>query len=538
MQVKTLLLACALACSIPVLAQQSAGAKKKNPNNTRLELLFRKAEISSYGGTGTVSRSYFMNFPYLHVNDEKPFPVDKRAENLRNYFSKCWAAEEQLDLMNAEMRKARLKSYIGAGLGTALLFSTLFSVVGENQEKFFFPKFAMSVAVSGVGIGLARSHARRAEDHLRMSVDLYNQSCYKQSPEDSLKLVRSREEAATRAAGNISSSPLRPSERKYLEDTVLYTLERNDPANSGMFGLAIHPVVLDAASNNINIGLGVGLFYSYKSKLRLSVDYRRAYLDNLAGQRSYGEPYGVEEYGVPLNYKKATNLELMGRFSLKSWDKEGSYGVGLGRTKIMRTYANAVGVVKGKVTKAISGRLGFILDNRVVNADNGIDFHTNDPEFAYKYQNQTYMLAPDNLSTSATMMKSTIISAGIGLSTFRDFKLKLVEGEFKGRRQQQSQGDAYLDILYAPSVELEKMMYYHALSQIGGGHQPQLLDLSSSRIRKAGARLGWRAVSMPSKHFGMSGGVEVGVMPGVTMGSPANSAYLKFTWGIAIGGRL
>lgn len=125
--------------------------------------------------------------------------------------------------------------------------------------------------------------------------------------------------------GAIGASCSTYSQKKPADDkTVYYTLERNDPANSGLFGVGLLPAIVDVNELNINVAGGLEAFYTYQSKFRASASYRISYLDNPKGSGQDGIPYGtVESRGIPMDYKKASQINLQASYSFMSWEKEG-----------------------------------------------------------------------------------------------------------------------------------------------------------------------------------------------------------------------
>src|SRR6202000_532080 len=88
-------------------------------------------------------------------------------------------------------------------------------------------------------------------------------------------------------------------------------------------------------------------------------------------------------------------------------------------------------------------------------------------------------LNPANLITSGAMLQSGIVTAGVGYSTFRDIKIELLDDTYTGRREERSQTDFYLDVLYAQSQKLGDMIYYMSLPD-NYDHMPQRLDVTKT----------------------------------------------------------
>jgi hypothetical protein len=523
----------------PTPHRRLTAKEKLIPNHVKLELVYKEALVTEYNQYGRV-RSYNVSQPYVRVNDAKPVEIGKHAEFLRSFFSRCNDADEQIDLMNQEMRKAKGFFWGGTGAGVGLAFTGLGLSVGSSSNSktnlgVFAGFFAAGVGAIVTGMVLAHSHANKADEHLRLSVDIYNTRCYKPLPADTAHPAVVQTPAKTEA-------PATPSPRKIYNDTALFNLLRNDPSHSGLFGITLSPANICASSLNLNASAGLGIFYTYQSKFGINLSYQRAYLDDLAGSSRDNPPSGdVDSYGIPASYSKSSMFEIQTKTSIFSWEKEGDYNLKLGNTRIGGLHAEVYGHTRGIVTHAITLRLGYQFDNRLVedNANGGIFYTTSTPVYTYHYAGQEYPLTPTNISTSSTMIKSGVITGGLGYSTFRDMKIELLDDTYTGRRLIESQSDFFIDALYAQSLTVEDMLYYYALMGYSGEsiHLPQRLDLSPTPVTKVGFRFGLQQTTMYKPHFGLKVALEAGMRPGPKTVSSQDPFYLQLTWGLIFGGR-
>jgi hypothetical protein len=432
--------------------------------------------------------------------------------------------------MNQQMRRAKLDFWGGVGIGSTIAFAGVVRAGSNNNMSSteFFAHFVVGALVMGTGAFFAHSHAKRADEHLRLSVDVYNSRCYKPLPSDTARLAK-------------GDAPVFPSQMKIYRDTTLYRELRNEPSHSGLFGLNVTPVSVNVASLNLNISGGIGFFYTYESKFGLNVNYQRAYLDDLTGDNRGDGPSGdADSHGSPANRTKSSFLDIQTKFTAVSWEKEGYYRLKLGNTRIGRMPAEVVGRAKGKYLKAITARLGYQADHRLVESSGGIAYNNATPVYNYNFEGQVYPLSPDNLVTSSSMIRSGIITAGIGWSSFYDLKIELLDDTYKGRREQKGQDDLFLDVLYAHSMTVEDMIYYHALEPRTGEyeHLPQRLDISRTPVKKIGARLGYQTIAMYSPHFGVRSQLEVGIRPGPQTLDNKTGFYFQATLGLIFGGRI
>lgn len=333
-------------------------------------------------------------------------------------------------------------------------------------------------------------------------------------------------------AGNAQYTPS-------TDKTILYELERNEPANSGLFGVSVNPAYLDVHNLNTNIGGGLELFYSFKSRLRISGNYHIAYLDNLGGDAEDKAPYGStwNSYGIPVKSKKSSRLGILVIPTLHSWEKEKNYHIELGSAGYR---AVAVTRVRANVMKALTGRFGYQVDNRLIQSKNADLFITNTPAYVYHDQDGTHTLTPNNMAASSTMMNSNIVVIGIGYTSFRDVKISLDDEKYRGRREEKSQADLFFDILYANKLSLQDMIYYHSVGNTMDGYRnlPQRLDLSATPLTKTGFRVGYQVLKMYRPNFGSKIILEGGLRPGPKNENKDTNMYGQITFGFVFGGRI
>lgn len=514
----------------PLTARQ-----KLIPNRVKLELVYKSALVTETSSNG-FTRTYNVYQPFVRVNDAKPVEIGRHADFLRSFFSRCSEADEQIDLMNQQMRRAKLDFWGGFGLGSTIAFTGLGITASAKTPSAttFFTFFGVGAATMATGAIFAHAHAKKADEHLRLAVDIYNSRCYKPLPADTTKPAAAKTPAENAA---VTASPM-----KLYRDTTLFRMIRNDPSHSGLFGITLLPVIPNISSLNISESVGVGAFYTYDSKFGVSVSYQRALIDDVKGNSRDDKPGGdAESYGIPANYNKSSLLDIQTKLTAISWEKEGTYHLHLGNTKIAGMHAEVVGSTKGTILRAITARLGYQMDNRLVESgSNGISYNNATPVYTYNWQGQAYPLIPTNLATSSTMVKAGVITAGIGYCAFSDMKIELLDDTYTGRREVKSQTDLFFDVMYAQSMTVQDMIYYYALEPVTGEytHLPQRLSLSGTPVNKIGARVGFQTLSMYSPHFGWKSMLELGVRPGPQTVDKQEGFYLQMTIGIVFGGRI
>jgi hypothetical protein len=504
----------------------SQKVKKKPANTSKLELVYKRLNINEFNANGT-TRSSFIDYPYLIVNDAKPVEVDKRGNLMRRYYTKAPLSNEQIDLMIQQKRYGRAVLLTGLiGGGTYAMSGVFANADFGDHSKFYTRTIIGSAAILAAGY-LWTVYGRRADRHLRSSVDIYNQKYYTPIIDSTAPVVK-----------NYIIDSTGPTDKKYYKERLTYQQERNDPKNTSIWGVAITLASIEGSSMNSNMTGGAGLFYTYKSVVGISADYYIGYFDLITGSNKNNKPNrALDEtsYGIPVNYQKPSLLDLQAKISIYSWDAAGFYDAYLGHERVHGRRVNKVGRIRTTNRKAITGRVGYMVDNRVLESSNGIGFVTNTTPYSYVYNGEPYTVYPDHLATSAAMLRSGIINVGVALSTFSDFKANLSEVRKKGREEQTSQTDIYIDLLYAQSQNLQDIVYYHMPNNTDEVI-PQRIDISGTPLNKAGVRIGYSGKTL-NRFFGWKYGVEAGIRPGLKTTESTGNAYVKLTIGVIFGGR-
>ena len=330
-----------------------------------------------------------------------------------------------------------------------------------------------------------------------------------------------------------------PSPTAEEDKTVYYDLIRNAPTKSGLFGVIVNPVYVDINNLNLNIGGGAEFFCTYQSKLRLSGGYHFAYGDHLTGENTKAPSSGtLSEYGTAINTNKSFRYDIMVSPTLYSWEKESNYHITLGSAGY-RTVA--VTRVHGKVMKAITGRFGYEIDERIVQSEKGLPYKNTTPEYVYHSEGQTYTFTPDNISTSSSRVRAEMAVIGVGYTSFRDVKIALgADEQYKGRREEKAQVDLFVDLLYAQKLSLQDMVYYHTLYYATQEYRqiPQRLNLSTTQLNKTGVRAGYQVLTMYKPNFGTKFRLEAGIRPGIKTEGKNGNKYIQFSVGFIFGGRM
>ncbi|WP_291919073.1 hypothetical protein [Chitinophaga sp.] len=497
---------------------------KKPTSQVGLELVYKTYTSSYYNFNSHTYSSNTYTKPFVRINGAKPVALDKKGEMLRKYYTKCPLAMAQLDEFRDKNKKASRLFWGGFGAAGVMTIGGLVlstKVPEDKSTATFFASFGV-----GVGTMLAGGIAswilhRRADEHLRSSVDVYNRSCYIPPKPDSTQIASTSSSFATE--GKVKASP-----QKNYVDTVLYELVRNEPAHSNLFGISVHPVVVDAYKPNLSISGGVGVFYTYRSAFGVSLNTQIGYLENMDGIHGSDKP-SYESYGVPVKNRASKRLELQTKFTLHSWTKEIKYPMHISYSR----EGEMSGSVPGTMVRAITGRLGFIHDLKKIEGNGMMPLETSKTPYVLHMDDGTDQeLGRTGLKNSTVLLQSEVITAGIALSTFRDMKINLKDEQYRGKRDLKAQTDLFIDVMYAPSMKYEDLLYSYHVYQ--ANQMYEILPVTSS-FSRTGARVGYQSMSM-GKFFGTKYIIELGLRPGPTLPNSAN-AYFQLTYGVIFGGR-
>jgi hypothetical protein len=522
-------------------AQTDTSGQHKRPqkrvktpaNSTKLELVYK----GFYGSNG--NRSFFVTVPFLRVNDNRPIALNTNATLLRRYYVKAPLANLELDNMQRETRTGRAIFWGGTVTGFAVAMTGVFAKEEFGKHTKFYVRSGIGSALI-LGSGMLRyMYARRADGRLRKSMDIYNDRYYKPIQQDTLSPVSVAQ--ANRELDSIlpknPSDPSYASAPKMYEETFEYSVLRNDPANSNLWGVSFNIISPEFYALNSAFTGGIGAFYTYRSSFGISVDYNRGYFDLIQGSHKNDRPddYYAAGYAIPAKYKRVEILDLQTKFTLAKWDREGSYHVGLGHERMAGQTVKKLGRIPGMTKRAIMGRLGYSLSNRLVQSNNGLDIRTTTPPYTFTDNGKEYTLRPGDLDASPSMLHMGMVNAGASYSVFGDMKVDFKGEDRKGRSEIRSQTDYYAELLYAPTIRYQDLTYFHGISETRE-IIPQRLDISNSPYKKLGFRIGIESKNM-GRIFGTRYGIEMGLRPGPATAVKSDNFYAKLMFAIVVVGK-
>lgn len=488
------------------------------PNTTKLELEFRAFQVTHYykGRTSTST----ITKPYVRINDAPSIALNKNASQLRKYLEQAPLAGRELDLMKRQRHIGGLELAGGMVGSFAFLFGGMaINGTGNKPATIFWTGFGLSLGSMVSGFVLKSMHNQQARRHLRNAFDIYNDQYYKPATGD------------TAVAKAPMADEVAPAFRKMNMDGVVYDearpvnaeLSANDPWGTSMIGGTLVPAQLDISSSNLSLRVEGGAYFNYKTILNISSQFNYAYLDNIGGTDDM-------KRGVPVGYAHATNFEVQGQYSIASWERpHANYNLKLS--------GNNEGKMKALAVKAFTSRVGFMMDNRVQErSNNGLPFATTTAPFVLHADRTVTTLAPDKLQYSAAMVKTDVVSVGIGYSVFKNVKLNVVDERFSGRKELTSRSDLYLDVLYAAKINVQDIIYYH---DIAGSNDdiPQRLNLAATPLRKVGARIGYQYIGFAKRNVGGKCLFELNYKPGLQIDQATAALGIKVSYGLIFGGK-
>jgi len=484
--------------------------KKQPANSTKLEIVTNPVLMRTSSNSGISSTFYG-----LRVNDAKPIGIEEHGNMLKKYYSRAPLAMDQITLMNQQRRRGNYQLTIGLVGGGIYALSGIVAAANKDKAAPLLIRFGIGFGAMITAAVLKMNHSKRAEEHMLNSVFVYNSKYYKPLPVDSAKKTDSVKPEVVVKQTSIDDV-------KSYKDSVGAAIMRNAATDSRMAGFILDIANIDYNAINFNISSSVGFYYTYKSKIGVTGLYTMAFWNDITGGRESTVGNSWHAYGEPSDYKRMSNIDVRVKGAVISWTKERDYHLYLGHDRVATTY----GKVKGEIVRALTVRGGYQLDNRVAGGDIGMPFATK----TLDENGQPY-----SLSDTRAMMRSNIASVGIGFSAFRDMKIKLIDEDYKGRREEKGQSDVYLDFLYAHSIKFQDIIYNEPDGQ--GDSRSILMDVSATPVRKAGFRLGYQFMKSYTSWSGRRFSAELGITPGPKL-QMQDQIFIRLKYGFIFGGRL
>ncbi|SHM09485.1 hypothetical protein SAMN05444266_106342 [Chitinophaga jiangningensis] len=483
-------------------------SKKAAANLNSLELVYKT--VTAYSSNG---RTTTYSIPFVRINGKKPVEIGRNASVLSNYYYKCPLAMEEINAFNQNRRKAKLSFYGSFGVGAVMAFSGLFAAAKEGAKPgVFWTRFGIGGGIMIAGTVGSWVLNRRADEHLRKSVDLYNANCYVPPVKDTTTPAAVKEEEL--ASVPVPGKKLNASAPKFYQDTFYYEKVRNQPEAINWWGITADLASIDVYKPYSSLGTGIGAFYTFNNNIGINVNWQYDYLHLSDYSASWLAP-------EPVTDKTAQSIEVLGKFPVGAGKvKTYSYRMHISNTK----YGEMVGDVKADMLRTVTLRAGAIHAVRPV--VQLMNLKVDKPEGSYGEFDYS------NINDGKAITKSEIITAGVGFSKFRDLKINLRDETMKGKREVTNQTDLYVDVMYAPVFKYEDVIYYRPT---GTSSKDSEVVPVTAPINRIGARIGAQAISM-GKWFGIKSAIELGLRPGPKVENNGN-IYLKLSAGLVFGGR-
>lgn len=510
---------------------------KKVYNTNKLELV---TNLERYNKTEGYYPSFgnFLTFrQYVRVNNKRLVEIDKQGDVLRAYFSRCAAARAEVAQMAVQRRRGKAQMWSLFGAGMAITATSL--IAGKTDgAKATGAYIGFGTALTGSILGFV--HSSKSQKHLKNAIDVYNLQCYNPPAWDTVR----------KAKGPDSSSLNQKFDRRidYADgDPVYYSVLRNEPQNAGLYGVILSPIVADINSLNVNVRAGITAFYTYKSLFQINATYNYAYLDMAKVAGDIEAPNASSSSiskGIPSVTNNAVGIDVLTKTSLFSWQQEKKYHMQLGWGRFKNLgFATVYGKFRGKISTAITGRVGYSYEQKMIKGSStgDVQFNNTTPPLAYHGKYKTTIFTPQDLGNAVGSMKTNTLVVGLAYSKFRDLKVQLADYRYKGKREVRSQTDIYIDALIGQKIDIQDIVYYHYLGDQRASYNtnyfPQRLDVSSTPVSKIGYRVGASALNMWTPNFGLRTHFEVGKRPGPAIKNGSQSVYLQMGFGFIFGGK-
>lgn len=502
-----------------------AALPKKGKNATKVEMIYKRFEVTHYNTRTGSSYTTTVDRPFVHINNSEPITLDKNGQVLEPYLRHCAKAMEEIRQGQAHVRKSRKFGVLMYGVGPAIGLSSVIVAGTTGSNAKFLSLLGIGAGTMMTGVIGKYTHMKRAQTRYEDAITVYNSKCYTGTDTASV----------AKAAAPTTPTPkgyFRKGEDPYQHDTVKYSSFVSNPMDYTAFGISANPFYLERGVLNNHMGFTIKGFAYLHSFLDLSAEYARAaYADNMGGDATgsgTGQWVDGGYVGPAAGTRKTANsLDIVAAIHLAKKVKNYDYTVKLSRGKLGKVIDDSSSNNIGKQMKSFSIRAGFMSRNLVLEKNSLNDYYDESPTYHRSDYQNTFTGKP-------VMTKSNIGIVGVALNKISDIDITLKNGKRTGYSKQST---VYLDLLYGLRTTIMDGGYYDA--GVGYGQvMTELIPMDQTPVAKVGFRIGAEQIFFRTKHFGMNTGIEVGTAPGPKETSMFNRGYAKGKIGIVFAKRV
>ena len=288
---------------------------------------------------------------------------------------------------------------------------------------------------------------------------------------------------------------------------VNFTFQYDEPKKINKLYLKFQPIYGELFTTNTTAGFGLDLEYYYKEKFNLIGGIRLPYAQSFDKERDHamklGEKSAGENKGLyTKEYTTYLSAELGITYHLKDFVKDKELRLILinpteiekkGRLNQVPNYI----LIPAKLRKILGLRLGTFYYQSAISLDGIISKQALSLEPVLE---NTELPNLEETKNAFTNFNTTGLYAGVSLSWIRNVIVKT--NKRYGNLADNSILDLYFDLMYAPSIKIDELLY-----------QEKMYQTSEIKTNPIGARLG--IMNKHSKTITWAYGAEIGYKPGI-----------------------
>lgn len=468
-------------------------------NTTKIELYYRDVNITQTYTSGN-SYSGIYSIPRISINGAYGKDVD--VQELTKLFKHCPQAKKEIKLYSENKKKAKQNYWGGFLIGSGIGFAGLLTAAYLDQKG-----SSGSGAAFGVGFGLgmgtfvtgfirSRKYRKKSDINLFNSISKYNTLCYTLSKEDSLKNEKSIHEI-TRVIKK-DEEIKQVNNTRLDKDSVFYQLLRNEPKSLRFWTIGVSPLSFEFSNNRgFNMYFQGDVNVQLTSKLNLSADIKKAFIDNLSQATNKNEyrNFGGNPFSSS-NYKKAFKSNAIVSYEIFGKDRIKKHEIYLGSERMEGLAVTVLGTLDAMERISWNVRGGYSFEHGIYFSPDGLKIGTTTTGITYETE---YFGVPEvlpvpinDMGNAMPMVKSNCISLGMSRKIISDLKVDLVENvRFKGKRDRFGFVEIYGDLLYGLSLKSGDVNYLYRTSGASLEYNKTApLNTSLTAFSKIGGRLG------------------------------------------------
>lgn len=501
-------------CLFPFFLE--AQETEKTGNQNKIKLVYRDLEVERFDSRGVPLHSYRTQIPQIRINEGQP--MDIKAATLEPYLQDCPEALRELELFRQKKKKSRESALIGVTTGIGIAFAGL-AITASSEGGSIAPfgvGFGLGVGSIFYGISKGRKHRIEAYKQMEYTVSRYNRNCY--DPRGKGSIIAP--ELAYGDTVPMRQLPNSDGINRNYEEKIVYELLENNPGAYKFISASLMGDIDGASHHALTARLGLGLDVQLGSRFYGSAYYKRALVDNFGQYSNGGEnKWNVSPIIEPVDYERAQEWSLFGGIEFFGREQQVKEEIEVGSEVIGSSLARVVTEIESKRRISWSGRLGATAYRSVLSSSTGLNLSSSEApktEVINSFTQETRTFTFDDMDNSLVMLRTSSFSAGVSRRVIRNLEVQIDNQAFKGNKKLSYVSEWYADLLYAPSVELGDVTYFHEVNQAYPlPDSPESFTYEISPDKTPLSNIGWRLGFRSYSRTGLNLQFEMGQRPGL-----------------------